>query len=207
MTLRAKMIGERVHLRGIEPEDIDRGWFDWINDITLNQFIETPYPRSRQDLVEYIAACQPPNNMLFAVCANEDGTYIGNARLAQIDAVNRVAGYGRLIGHPDYRGKGYGTEALVLLMRYAFHHLGLNRVQGGPIIGNDRSIRSNEKAGMTIEGIMRQRFWKNGTFYDARLVSMLREDFDRIHGTPEEWEARERAVIERLGLAPTVGGA
>ncbi len=181
-----RIIGEKVYLRPLEERDIEDGWLHWINDPVSNTNLISPWPQTRDGLKDYWAASQPPGSAAFAICEKESDIYIGNARLSSIDLIHRTALYGRLIGR-EHQGKGLGTEALILLFQYGFHTLGLNRIWSSAWIGNEVSLRSNEKMGMTREGIMRQFVWKAGGFHDVVILAMLREDFDRIHGGPEKW--------------------
>lgn len=192
--IRAKVLGERVYLRPLEREDLDAGWHDWINDCTINGNLISPLPTNRASLESYFEAAQSPNTVMFAICERATDTYIGNARLGSIDWIHRTATYGRLLG--PQRGAGLGSEALVLLLRFGFHFIGLNRIWSTCWVGNAPSLRSNEKIGMRTEGIMRQAVFKDGAFQDVVTLAMLREDFDRAHGTPEEWSRRDTAIIE-----------
>jgi|ETN02SMinimDraft_4_1059925.scaffolds.fasta_scaffold117388_2 RimJ/RimL family protein N-acetyltransferase len=182
---KAKLVGEKTYLRPLEREDIDNGWHDWINDPEINIHLINPWPQTRESLVDYFEQSTPPNCVMFAICDKETDTYIGNARLSSIDWIHRTALYGRLVGPREYRGGGYGTDALVLLFRYGFHFLGLNRIWSTAWIENDVSLASNDKFGMTREGIMRQAVFKNGDFHDTVILAMLRHDFDRLHGVSE----------------------
>ena len=187
---RPYVVGGRVYLRPIERADIDCGWLDWINDQTGTEGLFGSYPVSREELERYYEESQPPIAVMFAICVRENDRYIGNARLSEIEWINRLCTYGRLLGDPEYRGRGYGSEALILLLRYGFHTLGMNRIWSVAWAENEVSLRSNDKVGMTREGIMREKTYKGGRFYDGVVLAMLREDFDRLHGDPEEWKAR-----------------
>ena len=179
--------GNKVYLRPISREDIDRGWLDWINDTTTISGLFSGYPTSREQLERYYEESQPPNAVMFAICAKENDHYFGNIRLSEFEWINRVCTYGRLLGDPEYRGGGYGSEALILMLRYGFHILGMNRIQSIAWSENEISLRSNDKIGMTREGCLKQRVYKGGRFYDGIALAMLREDFDRLHGGPKEW--------------------
>jgi ribosomal-protein-alanine N-acetyltransferase len=195
------MIGEAIYLRPLEREDIDRGWLDWINDPLNTPGLWTPRPRTREDMIRYYeTACQGDNVAAFAVCDRETDRFVGNARLSEIDWVHRVAYYGRLMS-PEFSGKGYGSDALIQLLRYGFHKLGLNRIWSSAWVGNRISIQSNRKVGMVEEGILRQNVFKNGRFEDAVILAMIREDFDRIHGGPEAWEERDSRLRRELAAA------
>ncbi|MGQ0671759.1 MAG: GNAT family N-acetyltransferase [Hyphomicrobium sp.] len=195
MLERARVFGERCYLRPFERTDLTDEYLSWVNDTSANSYIlAAGFPVNRDMLEQYFISSQPKNAVLFAVCDRKTGKHFGNARLSQIDWVHRVALYGRLVGNPDYRGKGYGTEALILLLRFGFHHLGLNRIWSAAVVENGPSLDSNDRVGMTREGILRQFVWSNGRFHDAVALSMLREDFDRLHRTPEQWSVREEAM-------------
>ncbi len=197
---RALVFGEKVYLRPIEKDDIDCGWLDWINDRAINRHLASTLPVTRESLERYWEISQPPNAAMFAICLAEDDTYIGNARLSEIDWVSRKAKYGRIIGDAQHRGRGLGSEALILLLRYGFHNLGLNRIYSSAIIENEVSLASNDKVGMSREGILRQEILRDGQFFDAVYLAMLREDFDRLHGDPATWRKRDDALLAQLGL-------
>lgn len=187
----ARVFGNLVYLRAFEREDLTDAYLEWVNDTSINTHIlAAGFPVNRDKLTAYYEANQADNCVLFAVCDRETDTHIGNARLSNIDWVHRTALYGRLMGHSGYRGKGHGTDALIQLLRFGFHHLGLNRIWSAAVVSNEVSLRSNDKVGMTREGTLRQFVFINGRFRDAISLSMLREDFDRIHGTPEQWVER-----------------
>jgi len=175
------LTGKKVYLRPIEPEDIDRGWLEWINDPEISGNLNSPgYPTTKEDLKKYIENSKPPNAVMFGVCNKKDDKYIGNARISKIDWQHKKCTFGRLIGDISQRGKGVGSEVLYLILKYSFINLGMNRVYTLLFSDNEASIKSNENAGMKQEGTLRQAFYKNGSYKDVIVVSMLREDFDKL---------------------------
>lgn len=181
---RAIMIGEQVYLRPLERQDIDGGWQDWINDAATRQNLISPWPQTRENLERYWESSQPTSTVMFAICRVSDDQYIGNARLSSIDWIHRTAQYGRLIG-PQFQKQGLGSEALVLLLRYGFHEIGLNRIWSTAWADNTVSLASNEKIGMRREGVMRQAVFKHGRFHDTVILAMTRNDFDKFYGSDE----------------------
>ena len=122
---RARVLGKKCYLRPLEREDLTDEYLSWVNDISTNGYIHaTGFPINRELLEEYFEAAKPPGVVMFAVCDIETHKHIGNARLSYIDWVHRTARYGWLIGASGKRGRGIGSEALVLLLRFGFHHLG-----------------------------------------------------------------------------------
>jgi [ribosomal protein S5]-alanine N-acetyltransferase len=192
---KAIIFGEKIYFRPLELADIDDGWLDWVNDWAANRFRDGDIGINRDQLVEYHTAQKDDATML-AVCRRRDDRYIGNVRLSSINWVSRSAGYGRLLD-PAMRGQGYGTDSLIQLLRYGFHHLGLNRMWGNMRSHNIMSESSNDKAGMRSEGIWRQFVYKDGRYWDVVHYAMLRDEFDSRHGAPAAWTTFE---AEQMGM-------
>lgn len=182
---RAVMVGERVYLRPLERADIDAGWQDWINDAASRENLISPWPQTRDDMERYWERSQPTSAVMFAICRAADNQYVGNARLSSIDWIHRTANFGWLIG-PEFQKQGYGTEALVLLLRYGFHEIGLNRIWSTIWAENIASLASSSKVGIFREGIMRQAVFKHGHFHDTVIVAMTRNEFDKLHGSTSD---------------------
>ena len=177
------MVGEKVYLRPIELEDIDRGWLDWCNDPLIRDNLYGANYYGRDDLIKYHEQSKLPHAAMFAVCVSDNDQYVGNARLGKIDWVNRHCTYGRLMGDANYRDKGFGTEALILLLKYGFLKLGMNRIWTTVWIGNEASLTSNNNVGMRQEGVIKETLFKNGQFHDAVMLAMTRSNFDELHGS------------------------
>jgi len=184
MTAMATVTGEALYLRPIAREDVDRGWLQWMNDPTITVNLAGNMPVNRDSLLRYYEESQPPAAIMFAICRREDDRYIGNIRLSAIEWLPRQATYGWLIGDRAAQGKGYGTEALKLILRFGFLELGLNRIYTTIWVDNVASLRANEKAGFRREGVLRECAFKQGRHVDAVMVSMLRREFDQLYGAP-----------------------
>jgi diamine N-acetyltransferase len=103
---------------------------------------------------------------------------VGNTALHRIDHRNRTAVFGILIGEPDARGKGYGTEAARLMLDYAFTALGLHSVMLTCAEFNQAGLRAYEKAGFREFGRRRQCRWLVGRLWDDVYMDCLSSDFD-----------------------------
>jgi RimJ/RimL family protein N-acetyltransferase len=79
---------------------------------------------------------------------------------------------------PEFRGRGYGSEAQRLLVRYLFAHTQVNRVEATTEITNLAEQRALEKAGFTREGVMRGTTFRQGTWHDQVIYSVLRAEID-----------------------------
>jgi RimJ/RimL family protein N-acetyltransferase len=90
---------------------------------------------------------------------------------------HRDASMGIQIGERAYWGKGYGTDALRVLLRYAFAELNLYRVSLSVLEGNERAMRSYEKCGFRYEGCERQAWSYDGRRWDEIYMGLLREEW------------------------------
>ena len=99
-----------------------------------------------------------------------------------IKSPHRDAFVGIGIGETDYWGKGYGTDALEVLLRSAFMELNLHRVSLSVFAYNPRGIRSYEKCGFRVEGRQRNRLNREGERYDMIFMGILRSEWMTRHG-------------------------
>lgn len=107
-----------------------------------------------------------------------DGRLIGSTKLWRISEQNRSAMLTIYIGERQNWGRGYGTEALRLILREGFGRLGLKRVELHVFDFNERAIRSYEKAGFLREGMRRQALSRGATYHDIWVMGILREEFE-----------------------------
>lgn len=97
--------------------------------------------------------------------------------LHEINWINRNAVTGTLIGEKEHRGKGYGTDAKMLLLDFAFNALGLHKVCSRVFAFNGRSRRYGEKCGYTVEGVLKEQHFHNGEFHDELVMAVFRRDW------------------------------
>ncbi len=120
----------------------------------------------------------------------KDGTPIGLIGINWLAAHHRTGLLTAFIGDPAYWGGGYGTDALLLIVDYAFVWLDLRRVWLMTMSLNARVMRQMEKVGFRLEGCRRQATWADGAWHDILVYALDRDD----------WPGRE-ALVARLGLA------
>lgn len=98
---------------------------------------------------------------------------LGSVFLRDIDRKHCKAEYGIFIGEPDARGRGVGTAAAKLMLRYAFEEVGLHRVFLRVFATNGQAIRSYEKAGFEREALLREDVCIDGRYHDIVLMGIL----------------------------------
>jgi RimJ/RimL family protein N-acetyltransferase len=115
----------------------------------------------------------------FAVHLKEDDRLIGVARLLRIEWTHGTAALQIGIGDRADRGKGYGTETLHMLLRYAFDELNLYRLAAATAEYNTGAIRFLERAGFVVEVRRRQAIQRDGKRWDAVMLGLLRDEWKR----------------------------
>lgn len=135
-----------------------------------------------------------PDRAIWFGMRTKSGVPLGDITLAEILPHHRVAMIGIAIGEPDYWGGGYGTDALLLIVEYAFNWLDYHKLWLSTMSTNRRMQRAAEKAGFHEEA-RRRRFWlADGQWMDDVMYGMLHE----------EWLGRD-VMVERLGLREREG--
>jgi len=120
---------------------------------------------------------EDPNTIAFSVRTLADDRLIG---FVAFDGINWQHGETFVaigIGDPAYRGNGYGTDAMRVMLRYGFMELNLNRIQLDAFSYNERAIKSYLKAGFVEEGRQRGMLLRNGQRWDFVYMSVLRDEW------------------------------
>ena len=173
------IVGEKIYLRGLERADLEGAYFDWLNDREVTKFLESGrFPSTKEAMEEYYNnTALSNNNAMFAVVDKKADKHIGNIKLGPVNWITRIASLGIMIGDKESWGKGYGTEAIRLVLDYAFNRLNLHKVTAGIAAIHKASIKAFEKAGFTIEGHAKSQFYLDGEYSDSLYLGITREDY------------------------------
>lgn len=125
---------------------------------------------------ERIANLSNNNGRTYFAIETLEGVNVGRINLNSIDERNGTFEIATLIDM-DYRGKGYGTAAMRILLQYAFMERRLNKYCGSILEDNVGSAAMHKKLGCQQEGICRQNFYINGRYYDEILFGLTKEDY------------------------------
>ena len=128
---------------------------------------------------ERIANLSSGNGRIYFAIETLDGIHVGRMNLNSIDEKNGTFEIATLIDR-DYRGKGYGTAAVKILLKYAFMERRLNKYCASIIEGNIGSADMHRKLGCEQEGVCRQNIYTNGRYYDEILFGLTKEDYLKL---------------------------
>ena len=180
------IIGEKVYLRGIEESDAEGPYLDWLNDVEVTRFLETAgrFPTSKESLLDYIRSmAQSDQDVLFGIHDITTDELIGTSHLGPINWVTRISPIGIMIGNKKLWGKGYASEAIELVVGYAFRRLNLHKVTAGAAAINQGSVKAFEKAGFKIEGRAKSQVLLDGEYYDSQYLGLTKQDFMQEFGS------------------------
>ncbi len=181
--------GRVVTLRAVEADDLPL-LQKWANDPATQEGIgEIHFPSSldfHQAWFQRLKA--DPLNQRFVVDVPDVGA-IGVSSIMDIDWWNRHAWHGLVVGEDSSRRKGYGFDAIMATMRYAFDELGLQRLDGSMIEFNEASISlyCGDSLGWKEVGRRGEYFFRKGRYWDQVLVGVTRGDYLDLVARTEYW--------------------
>lgn len=179
-------VGERIYIRFIGADDAgalldlmqrNRNLFEQVVPKRKESF----YTLEEQAKIidGWIKIREEDKRYTFGIFLNESNQLIGEISLFE---VQRGPMQKCILGYcldQQYNGKGYMTEAIYLILSFAFTEAGLNRVEAGVMPSNPGSIRVLEKAGFQKEGLARKLLEINGKREDHLMFAVLNEEFSR----------------------------
>ena len=172
-----KLKGEKTILRPITLKDAPR-FVKWLSDPEVNKYT-TRKSISLKEENKWIKSLSrlKKTEYHFAIDTIE-GAHIGSEELF-LDVMDKTARLGIMIGDKNYWDKGYGTDAVVILLIFAFNKLNLYKVYLSVFAYNMRAIKLYEKLGFTVEGVRREDIFYEGKRYDLIEMGLLKSEWKK----------------------------
>ncbi|MBU0986970.1 MAG: GNAT family N-acetyltransferase [Proteobacteria bacterium] len=167
--------GDRIFLREVELADVNQTYIQWMNDPEVTQYLESRFfPQSMESISAFVKhQIEDPHVAFLAICLNENKLHIGNIKLGPVDVIHRFADVGLVVGDKKFWGKGYGNEAIGLVVKYAFQTLNLNKLVANCYQLNKGAIKAFRKNGFEIEGVWSKHHFCKGKYIDTVLLGIL----------------------------------
>ena len=174
--------GELVRLSAVDPEEFSKAFTHWRRDSEFMRLIDSSEVmlRSQKDSQKWIEKeleDQEVNQYMFTIRTLAEDKLLGDIGLSVVNWMSRDAFVGLGIGERDFWGRGYGTDVMKVILRYAFTEVNLRRVTLSVFEYNPRAVRSYEKAGFVHEGRMRQFLNREGKRWDLLFMGILRDEW------------------------------
>jgi RimJ/RimL family protein N-acetyltransferase len=169
---------DKLRFRPIEEADLPL-LAGWLNDPELSRrVVGWSFPVSQLQQREWFARAVHDQRNVRLIVETLEGEVLGLTGLWEIDWQARHALTALKIADRQHRGRGYGTDAIMALMAYAFLEVGLERLWTEILVDNEPSRRAYvERCGWTVEGVLRRHAFRAGRFMDVLRVGILKEEF------------------------------
>ncbi|MDL2229737.1 GNAT family N-acetyltransferase [Treponema sp. OttesenSCG-928-L16] len=170
-----KMAGEKCYLSPVSLEDAEI-FTRWLNDEEVTRSLEL-YSAVITLHGEKEALVSLSKNHNYSIIDSKSNELLGNCGLMDINHLNRSAEAGIFIGNKNYWNRGYGTEALSLLIDFAFKRLNLHNIMLRVYAFNERAIACYRKVGFKIIGTRREALQRDLKIHDIIYMDILPADF------------------------------
>lgn len=174
----AKMLeGSQVYLRPLNMEDAEL-YYHTLYQPETRRLTGTQKHFTKHQIQQYVEnKSADSSSVLLLIALQENDEIIGDIAIQDIHEINRSANIRIAITHPNHQGRGYGQEALLLMLDYGFGVLQLHRIELEVFAYNLRAQHVYEKIGFVQEGIRRQALFYDHQYHDVILMSMLADEF------------------------------
>jgi diamine N-acetyltransferase len=171
------LIGERLYLRPLEKDDLVyiRAWS---NDPEIRRLTGEVRPMTQAGADAFLEKVQNDQDRIwFAVVLKENDQLIGETGLLRMFPAWRTTDLSIILGEKRAWGQGYGTEALTLLLDYAFGYLNFHRIAIGVVAFNHAALNFYKKVGFKQEGVQRDGYYYEHQYHDFIMMSILEDEF------------------------------
>ncbi len=168
----------RIYLRVLRPSDVNAAYCRWMNDPLVIQYLESRFQKADKTSIRNFVRSVNLDSVscLFGIRINETHQHIGNVKLGPLDIHHRRSEIGILIGETSFWGKGYASEAISLIVKFALEDLGLHKLTAGCYAPNEGSVGLFKKCGFSVDGIRKAHCFYDGDFVDAIQFGLIRTD-------------------------------
>ncbi|PTU84616.1 N-acetyltransferase [Staphylococcus pasteuri] len=164
----------QINLRALKKSDSDL-ILNWMKNDKLRYLIGTTFPITELEHENWFQNRMLEKDNRMFVIELENETAIGIVGFKNLDWINSNSELFIYIGDENYWGKGYGKEALKLLINFAFNSLNLHMLYLEVFSYNENATKMYEKLGFKQDGILRQSKYQDGQYYDKIIMSKINE--------------------------------
>jgi RimJ/RimL family protein N-acetyltransferase len=174
--------GDRVVLTALDRKNAETVRA-WINDPSVHRYMLSGHVpiTAESELAYYDESEASPAIYNFEIHVAEDMRLIGHCGLIGVDLRHRRGEVGIMIGDLSAQNQGYGRDAIVTLLRFAFDTLGLNAVTIGAREDNERGLHLYRSIGFKDAGRTRDTDYAEGRFWDLVILDMLVGEFRELY--------------------------
>ena len=169
--------GHKVILRPLRKETDLESCLRWVNNPGVNRYLNLFLPVSETAEEKWFDNLEKEKDSIILAIETFEGEFIGLMGLHKINWRDRTAITGALIGEEKYRNKGYGTDAKMILLNYAFNTLNLRKICSSVLSFNKRSLHYNLHCGYKIEGRRRKQIFREDRYWDEIILGLFKNNW------------------------------
>jgi RimJ/RimL family protein N-acetyltransferase len=174
-----RLQGKQLYLATLERKDCKKLYEDYEYDfINPSEPLYIDSVEKSDEWFDEIQKLQSKENVRVGIFLN-DGTVIGDVALQNLDHKNRSCSIGMGIAKIENRNKGFGKQAVKLILDYGFKNLGMERITANTLEINISAKKSLEKSGFTLEGRERKAVYFGSKRYDRLIYGLLADEYMR----------------------------
>ena len=175
------LVGDNVYLSPISLDDVEK-YAEMVNDIKVSVglgYLSYTNIIDFESEKEFLISVK--KEKMFAVRLLENDNLLGNVGFNSVDLLNCTATMGIMLGNPNYQRKGYGIEAIKLILDYGFSFLNLRNISLNVFEYNEAAYNLYKKVGFKEVGRLRKAVEIMGKTYDVIIMDMLKEEFQSVY--------------------------
>jgi RimJ/RimL family protein N-acetyltransferase len=167
-----------IYIKELQEKDVSEDYFNWINDKNVNSYLESRFSHlTIDDLKIFVSKnYESKNNYLFGIY--QEDKHIGNIKIGNINFHHKFADIGIVVGGKDYRGRGIGSKAVDLALKFSFDKLDLNKIISGTYSNNIGANRLFCKLKFTKVAHFNKHFIFEDNFVDWYMYEMLKDNYN-----------------------------
>ena len=176
-----KLIGDNIYLSPISVDDVEQ-YAEMVNNIKVSVglgYLSYTNIIDFESEKEFLISVKKEKR--FAVRLLENDELLGNVGFKSVGEIHRTAEMGIMLGNPKYQRKGYGMEAINLLLDYGFSFLNLRNISLNVFEYNEVAYNLYKKIGFKEAGRLRKAVEIMGKTYDVIIMDMLKEEFQSVY--------------------------
>ncbi len=175
-----KITGSNLYLRNVQPEDASP-LLVWRSDPELGYLAGVQKIDRAGIEAEINSALNSEKEAFIMIVKRADDEPIGYIRLNCWFETEKIVWLRVVVGRKDLWNRGYGAEAIKLLLNWLFDKQGVHKVECETFVYNARALYFFEKIGFKPEGVRRSAHFYEGSYYDVVMFGLLREDLGDVH--------------------------
>jgi [ribosomal protein S5]-alanine N-acetyltransferase len=176
--MKAKKIEtNRLLLKPLSLEHLTQDYVDWLNDIEVNQYLETGGNYTLDMLKDYLTDVVKKDIYFWAIHIKNSGLHIGNIKIDPVNLKHGTAEYGIMMGRKSEWKKGYAKEASLAIIDYCFEEIGIRKITLGVVASHINAAMLYYKIGFGLEGTLKKQGIYNNIYCDALRMAIFNPNF------------------------------